>query len=97
VSARISLLPQSALEVAQAVAVFGNEIERDLLARAAELGPRALETSLNVLTARQILFDDQGVVSFATPLIRDIVYDATPADVRRVLHGSAAALLAPST
>jgi hypothetical protein len=94
VAARISLLPQSALELAQVLAVFGNELERDLLARASEMGPRAFESSLRVLTARQMLHDAHGVVAFATTLLRDIVYDTTPADVRRALHGNAAQVLA---
>jgi tetratricopeptide (TPR) repeat protein len=94
IAARVSLLPQPALELAQTVAAFGNEIDRELLARAAELGPRAFEATLSVLTARQIVFDQNGVVAFSTGLLRDIVYDATPADVRRHLHGVAAEMLA---
>jgi serine/threonine-protein kinase len=94
IAARISLLPQAALAMAQTLAVFGIEVDRDLLARAAELGPRAFEASLSVLTARQLVYDEHGVIAFATPLLRDIVYDATPADVRRRLHNTAATLLA---
>ncbi|MGH7338459.1 MAG: hypothetical protein ACREI7_12830, partial [Myxococcota bacterium] len=94
VAARVSLLPQPALELAQTLAVFGSEIDRDLLARAAELGPRAFEANLTVMTARQLVFDQHGVIAFSTPLIRNIVYDTTPADVRRHLHGVAAELTA---
>lgn len=97
VAARVSLLPQPALELAQTLAVFGVEVERDVLARAAELGPRAFESTLSVLTARQFVFDAHGVVQFATTLIRDIVYDTTPADVRRNLHGLAAELIAQTS
>jgi serine/threonine-protein kinase len=95
VAARISLLPQTALDVAQTLAVYGNECDRDLLARAAELPPKAFEQALTVLTARQMIYDaGGGVVQFATALLRDIVYDTTPADVRRLLHGNAATLIA---
>jgi eukaryotic-like serine/threonine-protein kinase len=40
---------------------------------------------------------DGAVVRFCHPLIRDVVYDATPADVRRELHESAARALEPTT
>src|SRR6185295_14623445 len=35
--------------------------------------------------------DPSGELTFTSRLVRDIVYDATPADVRRSLHASAAA------
>jgi eukaryotic-like serine/threonine-protein kinase len=93
VAARVSLLPQPALALAQTLAVFGLEAERQILARAADVGPRALEATLSVLQARQLVVDDGTIVAFTTALVRDIVYDATPADVRRRLHGTAADLL----
>src|ERR1041384_2379819 len=34
--------------------------------------------------------DPSGELTFTSRLVRDIVYDATPADVRRSLHASAA-------
>jgi len=97
VAARVSLLPQNALELAQIAAVFGTEVERDLLIRASELPPRGFEATLSVLSQRQLVFDDGAVVGFATTMIRDIVYDTTPADVRRALHGIALDLLSQVT
>ncbi len=97
VAARLSLLPQSVLELAQYAAVFGIEVERDLLIRVSELPPRAFENTLAALRQRQLVFDDGAVIGFATSMIRDIVYDATPADVRRALHRTAFELLSQVT
>jgi eukaryotic-like serine/threonine-protein kinase len=94
IAARTSLLPRRPLELAQTIAVFGIEVDRAMLTRAVEVGPRDLDAELTVLTARQLVVDSHGVVSFTSGLVRDIVYDATPADVRRHLHGVAAELLA---
>jgi hypothetical protein len=95
VSARLSMLPQSTLDLLQAAAVFGDEISLDLL-RMTSLGKDA-DTLLAEPSARGLIADDQESLRFATSLVRDVVYDATPADVRRALHAAAADALAGVT
>jgi hypothetical protein len=90
IAARLSLLPQSTRDVLQAAAVLGTEPQLDLL-RAMVPGDtrdRALaDAEAHGLLAR----DASDQLSFTSRLVREIVYDATPADVRRSLHSSAAA------
>lgn len=101
IAARLGTLPHVARLLCQAAAVFGTEVHRDLLRHA--LGQRleggALKTALSLTRARGLLAEsnDGALVRFCHPLIRDVVYDATPADVRRELHASAARALEPTT
>jgi serine/threonine-protein kinase len=101
IAERLGALPHVGRVLCQTAAVFGNEIHRDLLRHA--LGQRlegpALETALSLTRARGLIVEsgDGAVVRFCHPLIRDVVYDATPADVRRELHESAARALEPTT
>jgi tetratricopeptide (TPR) repeat protein len=101
IAERLGALPHVARVLCQTAAVFGTEIHRDLLRHA--LGQRlegpALKTALSLTKARGLLGEssDGSVVRFCHPLIRDVVYDATPADVRRELHASAARALEPTT
>ncbi len=90
VSARLSMLAKSTLDVLQAAAVLGSEPQLELLR--AMLPSEALEPAITDAESHGILGRDpsQGLV-FTSRLVRDIVYDATPADVRRSLHASAAA------
>ena len=93
IAARLSLLPQSTRDVLQAAAVLGVEPELDLLR--AMLPSDTLEPAMADAEAHGLLgHNPGGELTFASRLVRDIVYDATPADVRRSLHASAAAAVA---
>jgi tetratricopeptide (TPR) repeat protein len=101
IAERLGALPHVARVLCQTAAVFGTEVHRDLLRQA--LGQRlegpALEAALSLARARGLLVDssDGSVARFCHPLLRDVVYDATPADVRRELHACAARALEPTT
>ncbi|HWN68484.1 MAG TPA: AAA family ATPase, partial [Haliangium sp.] len=101
IAERLNALPHGGRVLCQTAAVFGTEVHRDLLRHA--LGQRlegsALENALSLTRARGLIVEsgDGTVVRFCHPLIRDVVYDATPADVRRELHASAAQALEPTT
>ena len=89
VAARLSMLKQSTRDVLQAAAVLGIEPQLDLLR--SMLPSEALETALVDAERSGLLGTDaSGELLFTSRLVRDIVYDATPADVRRSLHASAA-------
>ncbi len=95
IDARLSLLPRQALLVAQAASVFGGEVLRHILelTLAAEIGDEALDEALALLVARGVLTEEAPVIAFTAQLVRDVIYDATPADVRRTLHSAAALAL----
>ena len=89
IAARLSMLPQASLEFCQAAAVFGMEaLLNDV--RATSLVADC-DTALNDATTRGILelSGDGKTVRFVSGLVRDVAYDATPADVRRALHAAA--------
>ena len=89
VAARLSMLKQSTRDVLQAAAVLGIEPQLDLLR--AMLPGDSLETAMADAERSGLLgHDPSGELTFTSRLARDIVYDATPADVRRSLHASAA-------
>jgi serine/threonine-protein kinase len=93
IAARLSLLPQSTRDVLQAAAVLGVEPQLDLLR--AMLPTDTLEPAMQDAESHGLLgHDPGGELLFTSRLVRDIVYDATPADVRRSLHASAAAAVA---
>jgi serine/threonine-protein kinase len=90
IAARLSMLKQSTRDVLQAAAVLGIEPPLDLLR--AMLSNDVLEAALaDAERAGLFSHDPSGELTFTSRLVRDIVYDATPADVRRSLHASAAA------
>ncbi len=89
IAARLSLLSQHTRDVLQAAAVLGIEPQLDLLR--AMLPADTLESSLaDAEQAGLLAHDVSGELLFGSRLVRDIVYDATPADVRRGLHARAA-------
>ncbi|MBS1121981.1 MAG: serine/threonine protein kinase [Deltaproteobacteria bacterium] len=89
IAARLSMLKQSTRDVLQAAAVLGVEPQLDLLRQM--LPGDSLETALTDAERSGLLgHDPSGELTFTSRLVRDIVYDATPADVRRSLHASAA-------
>ena len=90
VAARLSMLPQSTRDALQAAAVLGIEPPLDFLRSmmpAETLEPALQDAEIHGLLVR----DPSDELTFSSRLVRDIVYDATPADVRRSLHASAAA------
>ena len=90
IAARLSMLKQSTRDVLQAAAVLGIEPQLDLLR--SMLASDALEAALaDAERAGLFSHDPSGELTFTSRLVRDIVYDATPADVRRRLHATAAA------
>jgi serine/threonine-protein kinase len=90
IAARLSMLKQSTRDVLQAAAVLGLEPQVDLLR--AMLANDTLEAAMTDAERAGLLgHDPSGELTFTSRLVRDIVYDATPADVRRSLHASAAA------
>jgi hypothetical protein len=95
IAARLSLLPQATMAVLQAAAVLGIELDRGLLRAMAVVedlsGPLAEATRHGLLGANGT--GGTGAadeLAFTSRLVRDIVYDSTPADVRRSLHAAAA-------
>ncbi|HSR97285.1 MAG TPA: AAA family ATPase, partial [Kofleriaceae bacterium] len=89
IAARLSMLTQSTRDVLQAAAVLGLEPAVDLLR--SMLASGALESAMaDAERAGLFSHDPSGELTFTSRLVRDIVYDATPADVRRSLHASAA-------
>jgi hypothetical protein len=97
VAARLSMLAQPTLDLLQAAAVFGEEVDLDVL-RMTNLSPgRNAEQMLKDAVGNGLVHDDTHAVRFASRLIRNVVYDATPADVRRALHAVAADALGAVT
>jgi len=93
IAARLSMLPQSTRDVLQAAAVLGVEPQLDLLR--SMMPTETLEPALSDAEQHGMLVrDPSGELTFSSRLVREIVYDATPADVRRSLHASAAAAVA---
>lgn len=90
IAARLSLLSQSTRDVLQAAAVLGHEPQVDLL-RAMLPGDQLEAAMVDAEKSGLLGVDASGELLFASRLVRDIVYDATPADVRRSLHAIAAA------
>ena len=89
IAARLSMLKQSTRDVLQAAAVLGLEPQVDLLRTM--LPGEGLETAMIDAERSGLLgHDPSGELLFTSRLVRDIVYDATPADVRRRLHAAAA-------
>ena len=89
ISARLSMLAQTTRDVLQAAAVLGTEPQQDLLRSmlgSETLDPALADAELHGLLGR----DPAGQLTFTSRLVREIVYDATPADVRRSLHSQAA-------
>ena len=95
IAARLSLIAQSTLQVLQAAAVQGMEPRRDLLASMLPtLGEAALKGAIADAVAHDLLTGEDDALQLTSRRLRDIVYDATPADVRRSLHHFAAEALA---
>lgn len=93
IAARLSMLAQTTRDVIQAAAVLGVEPQRELV-RTLYGGDR-LEPALADAELHGLLESDaSGQLAFTSRLLRDIVYDSTPVDVRRSLHAKAATAIA---
>ncbi|HEY1548009.1 MAG TPA: protein kinase [Kofleriaceae bacterium] len=89
IAARLSMLSRETREALQAGAVLGIEPPLDLLR--AMMSHEALDPALSDAEVHGLLGrDPAGQLAFSSRLVREIVYDATPADVRRSLHSQAA-------
>ncbi len=89
VGARIDLLPATATAALQAAASLGRECAVDRVRAALpNVDDLELDDALSLLDARDLILLDEDVVWFHQALIRDIVYESTPAVVRRELHAS---------
>ncbi|HWM87911.1 MAG TPA: protein kinase, partial [Kofleriaceae bacterium] len=99
VAARIDHLPRAAKVLCQAAAVIGTQAPvRVVRALVHEPDDAQLRQALSILVARGLLLEgsDGAELTFASSLLRDVVYDATPALVRRDLHELAARALEQS-
>jgi len=85
VAARLATLPRDTLVALQAVAVFGREAGVDVVGRVCALGDATGE-ALAVAVRQGLVRIADEVAIFTSTLVRDVVYDATPAHVRRQLH-----------
>jgi tetratricopeptide (TPR) repeat protein len=85
VAARLATLPRDTLVAIQAVAVFGTEAPPDAVGRISALGD-GTDKALELAVKHGLVQITPEVVRFTSALIRDVVYDATPASVRRQLH-----------
>ncbi|MEO6777571.1 MAG: protein kinase [Kofleriaceae bacterium] len=93
IAARLSMLARSTRDVLQAAAVLGTEPQLDVLR--AMLASETLDPGLADAEHHGLLGrDPDGRLEFVSRLVREIVYDATPADVRRSLHSQAASATA---
>ncbi|HEU5055523.1 MAG TPA: protein kinase [Kofleriaceae bacterium] len=95
VAARIDHLPHLAKLICQVVAVLGEEARLSWLRSLAELEENEVRQALSIVVARSLMveIEDGDAVRFGSSLVRDVVYDSTPAHVRRDLHSKAAQLL----
>lgn len=90
IATRLTSLPRDTLVALQAAAVFGREAALDCSARLCQLGESAYRDALQ-FAGRAGMVEIIGPagheqVRFPSALVRDVVYDATPAHVRRQLH-----------
>ena len=93
VAARLANLDRDGLVACQAIAVFGREAALADAGRASGLGA-GIERAIRQPVARGLVQVDGDVAGFTSLLVRDVVYDATPAHVRRELHAVAVEVVA---
>jgi tetratricopeptide (TPR) repeat protein len=90
-AARLAMLPHSTLQLCQAAAVLGLEAPLEVVRATARIDD--IDAALVDAEARGLLQADDVEARFLDPLVRDVTYAATPADVRRSLHQVAARTL----
>ena len=87
IAARLELLPHEALRVLQVAAALGGEsMSEQVAAVLPKMKPGDVTDALHLLDARALSELDGDVVWFSQDIVRNVVYESTPADVRRRLH-----------
>ncbi len=89
---RVARLPQPAQQALTVAAVLGPEAALDRVRTLADLAPEAFVGALDALVAHGLAAQDGDRLVLSHALVRDAVYDATPAAHRRVLHLAAAGM-----
>ena len=87
---RVARLPQPAQEVLTVAAVLGQETPLEPVRGLAALDPEVFVVGLDALVASGLARQDGDRLTLSHALVRDAVYDATPAARRRELHLAAA-------
>ena len=87
---RVARLPQPAQHVLTVAAVLGQEAALDPVRTLAGLDPDAFVAGLDAVVASGLARHEGDRLALSHALVRDAVYDATPADRRRELHLEAA-------
>ncbi|MGW0710688.1 helix-turn-helix transcriptional regulator [Streptomyces sp. NPDC002643] len=90
---KLRSLPETSLELAQAVAVLGRATEPWLVERTTGRADTGFDRALAALIDTEILVDGP-VLRFTHPLVRTAVQDSTPLVTRGRLHARAAQALA---
>ncbi|OLF11991.1 hypothetical protein BLA60_08120 [Actinophytocola xinjiangensis] len=91
---RWNSLDERSQEVLGAAAVLGPAPDDDLLVRVAGASPAAVAAALGQALAVGLMYEDGGRTRFRHALARQVIHEALPAPVRRLLHLSAAGALA---
>lgn len=98
IAARLDFLPSAAKRVLQVAAVFGNAVSRsdlvDTLANS--MGRIEMDAALAMVAKRGLLVADAEMLCFSHSMVRDVVYESTPLNVRRSLHLGAGDVLIAS-
>ncbi|MEZ4398747.1 MAG: protein kinase [Kofleriaceae bacterium] len=95
IAARLANLSKDSLVVCQSAAVFGREVTRDSVEASSGLGD-GFGPALATAVERGWLRVAEPVIEFVSVRVRDVVYGAIPASVRRDLHDFARVTLEPT-
>lgn len=95
-AARLDHLPFDAMLVLQAVSILGRDARLGWIEYLTGLDAPGLRAASVVLAGRDLIreIEDGDGIRFSSSLMRNVVYEAMPARVRRELHQRAAILLA---
>jgi ATP/maltotriose-dependent transcriptional regulator MalT len=93
VGERLATLDAVAAEILGAAAVAGTEVEPELIAQVTERTAKEVANALSAAHAVGLLHDQDGRSRFRHVLAQQIVYDATPAPLRRWWHARVAEVL----
>lgn len=90
IALRVERLPPDARRVLQAVAVYGDNADDDVIDKMVTEGTNRDDATKALIEAGMIERGDGGQYRSAHPLIRDVVLATIPAAVRRGLHATCA-------